>query len=72
MIIFEQTLGIDKLLTQVNKIQNQLESTEYDPENGKYLFKDSDLDKIMLTLDEFQTRHTTINESIKSTYSISK
>ena len=53
MIIFEQTLGIEKLLAQVNKMQNKIESKEYDPENGKFLFKDDDLRKIMSTLDEF-------------------
>lgn len=81
MRVFEETFGIDRLIIQVNQIRDKLnvspflpnldlQSKEYDPENGIFILTDEDLYNIMHSLDEFQTRHATITESIQETYRI--
>jgi len=65
MKVFEETFGIDKLQASVSKIGEKLHSNEYDPINNQYLLSDNDLKKTAQLMDEFQTRHASIKESIE-------
>ena len=53
MRVFEETFGIDKLHNMVNQISDRLDDENYDPENQKYLYSDTDLTKAMVLIDEF-------------------
>lgn len=55
----------------VTKMSDKLDDQEnYDPTNQKFLYSDSDLEKTMILLDEFETRHRAIKASINETYRI--
>lgn len=44
MKVFEETFGIDKLQSMVNKIEDKIDDeTQYDPSNGKFLMKNEEL-----------------------------
>lgn len=48
MKVFEETFGIDKLQSMVNKIEDKIDDeTQYDPSSGKFLMKNEELHLMM-------------------------
>ena len=70
MKVFEETFGIDRLQKRVSQFANRIESEHYDPVNGDFLLKNSDLRRMLYDVEEFKIRHATISSCINETYKI--
>ena len=71
MKVFEKTFGIEGLEEVVKAVTDQIRTSKvYDPSKKQFTFDQEELHSHYKALDEFKTRHASINERIHETSSI--